>query len=97
MPAGTTPTLNFGGGDAPAQVQGHVILAIERLLVLREQFQLPHRQTEGLGDRRRNWMELEIAIPDYTSLVKRAALIEDVAGRPDALGAIGMWCGTAPG
>ena len=47
--------------------------AIECLLVLRELFQLPYRQTEGLGRSLAQLMEVEIGIPDYTSLAKRAA------------------------
>ena len=47
--------------------------AIECLLVLRELFQLPYRQTEGLGRSLAHLMEVEIEIPDYTSLAKRAA------------------------
>lgn len=47
--------------------------AIECLLVLRELFQLPYRQTEGLGRSLVQLMGIELAIPDYTSLAKRAA------------------------
>jgi len=47
--------------------------AIECLLVVRELFQLPYRQTEGLGKSLVELMEIELAIPDYTSLAKRAA------------------------
>jgi hypothetical protein len=47
--------------------------AIECLLVLRELFQLPYRQTEGLGRSLIQLMEVELEIPDYTSLAKRAA------------------------
>jgi hypothetical protein len=47
--------------------------AIECLLVLRELFQLPYRQTEGLGRSLAQLMEVDIEIPDYTSLAKRAA------------------------
>jgi hypothetical protein len=47
--------------------------AIECLLVLRELFQLPYRQTEGLGRSLAQLMEVAIDIPDYTSLAKRAA------------------------
>jgi hypothetical protein len=47
--------------------------AIECLLVLRELFQLPYRQTEGLGRSLAQLMEVQIEIPDYTSLAKRAA------------------------
>jgi hypothetical protein len=47
--------------------------AVECLLVLREIFQLPYRQTEGLGRSLVQLMEIELTIPDYTSLAKRAA------------------------
>jgi hypothetical protein len=50
--------------------------AIECLLALRELFQLPYRQTEGLGRALVKLMELEIAIPDFTSLAKRAAQLK---------------------
>ncbi len=47
--------------------------AVECLLVLREVFQLPYRQTEGLGRSLVQLMQVEIEIPDYTSLAKRAS------------------------
>jgi len=47
--------------------------AVECLLVLRELFQLPYRQTEGLGRSLVELMEISLDIPDYTSLAKRAA------------------------
>ena len=47
--------------------------AIECLLTLRELFQLPYRQTEGLARSLARLMQVEIPIPDYTSLAKRAA------------------------
>ena len=47
--------------------------AIECLLILRELFQLPYRQTEGFGRSLAQLMGVEIEIPDYTSLAKRAA------------------------
>ena len=47
--------------------------AIECLLALRELFQLPYRQTEGLGRSLALLMQVDIPIPDYTSLAKRAA------------------------
>lgn len=49
--------------------------AIECLLVVRELFQLPYRQTEGLGQSLAGLMQVEIPIPDYTSLAKRASKI----------------------
>jgi hypothetical protein len=47
--------------------------AIQCLLVLRELFQLPYRQTEGLGRSLVELMDISLDIPDYTSLAKRAA------------------------
>jgi hypothetical protein len=47
--------------------------AIECLLALRELFRLPYRQTEGLGRALVTLMHADIAIPDFTSLAKRAA------------------------
>ena len=47
--------------------------AIECLLSLRELFKLPYRQTEGFARSLAELMEIEIPIPDYTSLAKRAA------------------------
>lgn len=47
--------------------------AIECLLALRELFQLPYRQTEGLGQALVKLMDVAVAIPDFTSLAKRAA------------------------
>jgi hypothetical protein len=58
--------------------------AIECLLMLRELFRLPYRQTEGLGRALAQMMQADVAIPDYTSLAKRAAKLEialDVARR----------------
>jgi hypothetical protein len=50
--------------------------AVECLLVLRELFQLPYRQTEGLGHSLVELMEISLDIPDYTSLAKRAAKLQ---------------------
>jgi hypothetical protein len=49
--------------------------AIECLLTLRELFRLPYRQTEGLARSLAQLMQVEISIPDYTSLAKRAAAL----------------------
>lgn len=48
-------------------------LAVECLLTLRELFRLPYRQTEGLGRSLVKLMQVEVTIPDYSSLAKRAA------------------------
>jgi len=50
--------------------------AIEALLTLRELFRLPYRQTEGLGRALAALMNANIAIPDFTSLQKRAAKLK---------------------
>jgi len=47
--------------------------AIEVLLVLRELFQLPYRQTEGLSRSLLQLMQVNVPVPDFTSLAKRAA------------------------
>ena len=47
--------------------------AIECLLTLRELFRLPYRQTEGLGRALVKLMDVDVPIPDFTSLAKRAA------------------------
>ena len=58
--------------------------AIECLLVMRELFRLPYRQTEGLGRSLVELMQVDVTIPDFTSLAKRAAKLGvslDVVGR----------------
>lgn len=50
--------------------------AIEVLLVLRELFQLPYRQTEGLGQSLLQLMQVDVPVPDFTSLAKRAAKLD---------------------
>jgi hypothetical protein len=66
--------------------------AIECLLILRELFQLPYRQTEGLGRSLVELMQIELEIPDYTSLAKRAAKRWMPAGTADR----STWSLTAP-
>jgi hypothetical protein len=70
-------TINKWRHDNADPRRGHPFVysdtAVECLLVLRELFQLPYRQTEGLGKSLVELMEIELAIPDYTSLAKRAA------------------------
>ena len=46
---------------------------IETLLVLRELFQLPYRQTQGLARSLLGLMKVDVPLPDFTSLAKRAA------------------------
>jgi hypothetical protein len=50
--------------------------AIECLLTLRELFRLPYRQTEGLGRALVQLLEADVAIPDFTSLAKRAGKLK---------------------
>lgn len=47
--------------------------AIQCFLVMRELFQLPYRQTEGLGRSLIKMMGVDVSMPDFTSLAKRAA------------------------
>jgi hypothetical protein len=47
--------------------------AIEVLLMVRELFQLTYRQTEGLGRSLLQLMQIDMPVPDFTSLAKRAA------------------------
>ena len=54
--------------------------AIECLLTLRELFRLPYRQTEGLARSLAELMQVELPIPDYTSLAKRAGNLRVVLG-----------------
>lgn len=59
--------------------------AIETLLTLREFFRLPYRQTEGLGRALVRMMGAEVAIPNYTSLAKRAAKMKiDIVVSPSS-------------
>jgi IS5 family transposase len=51
-------------------------LAIETLLTMREMFRLPYRGTEGFGRWVFRLMKLDLAIPDYTSLCKRAKKLD---------------------
>lgn len=50
--------------------------AILCLLSLREVFQLTYRQTEGFGRSLVKLMQIQIRIPDYTSLQKRASKLK---------------------
>lgn len=63
-------------------------VAIECLLTLREVFRLPYRQTEGLGRALAKIMGVDVAIPDFTSLAKRAAKLGVSLGVRQASGPI---------
>ena len=62
--------------------------AIESLLMLRELFRLPYRQTEGLGRSLAKLMQVDVAIPDFTSLAGRAAKLEIALNVADRKGPI---------
>jgi hypothetical protein len=47
--------------------------AIECLLMVREVFRLPYRHTEGFSKSLIQLLEIDIPVPDYSSLAKRAA------------------------
>lgn len=53
--------------------------AIECLLTIRELFQLPYRQTEGFGRSLASLIGIDVAIPDYSSLAKRAGQLDVAA------------------
>jgi Transposase DDE domain len=63
-------------------------VAIECLLSLRELFRLPYRQTEGLGRSLARLMQVDIPIPDFTSLAKRAAKLNIVLSVADRTGPV---------
>ncbi len=50
--------------------------AIETLLMLRELFRLPYRQTEGLGRALMNLLDIDVPIPSFTLLAKRAGKLQ---------------------
>jgi ribulose bisphosphate carboxylase small subunit len=50
--------------------------AIETLLMLRELFRLPYRQTEGLGRALMTLLDIDVPIPSFTLLAKRAAKLQ---------------------
>jgi hypothetical protein len=55
-------------------------LAVETSLILRAVFHQPLRQTEGLVGSLLELMELDLPVPDHTTLSRRAAMLA-VAGR----------------
>ena len=61
--------------------------AISCLLSLREVFKLTYRQTEGFGRSLVKLMDVQVKIPDYTSLQKRAAKLEISLSAKPAQGA----------
>jgi hypothetical protein len=62
--------------------------AIECLLTIRELLKLPYRQTEGFGRSLIGLLDADVAIPDYSSLAKRAAKLGATLGVANKRGAI---------
>jgi hypothetical protein len=62
--------------EGPRQRGGQALYsdqAIECMLMLRAVFQLPYRQTEGLGQSLMELLGADVTVPDYTTLCKRSA------------------------
>jgi hypothetical protein len=62
--------------EGPRPVGGQVRYsdrAIECMLTLRAVFHLPYRQTEGFGQSVMDLLEVNVTVPDYTTLCKRSA------------------------
>lgn len=62
--------------EGPRQRGGQVQYserAIECMLTLRAVFNLPYRQTEGLGQSIMDMLGAKVTVPDYTTLCKRSA------------------------
>lgn len=51
-------------------------VAIECLLTIRELLQFPYRQTEGFARSLVAWLKVDVKVPDYSSLAKRAAKLQ---------------------
>src|SRR5215210_3360860 len=62
--------------------------AIECLLTIRELFQLPYRQTEGFGRSLLALLKVEVKVPDYSSLAKRASRLRVALSTVRGRGAI---------
>ena len=65
--------LHDNGGNKVGRPFTYSNLAIETLLTIREFFRTTYRATEGFGRALANLVQADIAIPDFTSLAKRAA------------------------
>jgi hypothetical protein len=61
------------GGNKRGRPFTYSDLAIESLLTIREFFRVTYRATEGFGRSLAGLLNVDIAIPDFTSLAKRAA------------------------
>ena len=62
--------------DNPGRVAHYSPLAILTALTLRAVFRLPFRQTEGLIGSVIGLLGLDLAVPDHTTLCRRAATLE---------------------
>jgi hypothetical protein len=65
-------------------------LAIETLLTLRELFRLTYRRTEGFAQGLISLMRLELLIPDFTTLAKRAKTISISLNASKVKGAVAL-------
>jgi hypothetical protein len=65
-------------------------IAIETLLTLRELFRLTYRGTEGFGKGLINLMQIELLIPDFTTLAKRAKTISISLNTSKIKGAVAL-------
>lgn len=62
--------------------------AVETLLIIRELFRLPYRQTEGFARSLLSFIAPELTVPDFTSLAKRAAKLQIQLGNIPRRGAV---------
>jgi hypothetical protein len=65
-------------------------LAIETLLTLRELFRLTYRGTEGFANGVLSLMQVEVLIPDFTTLAKRAQTISISLAASKVKGAVAL-------
>lgn len=65
--------LHENGGNKVGRPFTYSDLAVETLLTIREFFHTTYRATEGFGKSLAALIQADIAIPDFTSLAKRAA------------------------
>jgi hypothetical protein len=65
-------------------------LAIETLLTLRELFRLTYRGTEGFANGLTSLMQVELLIPDFTTLAKRAQTISISLNASKVNGAVAL-------
>jgi hypothetical protein len=65
--------LHDNGGNKVGRPFTYSDLAIETLLMIREFFRTTYRATEGFGRSLVALLQIDLAIPDFTSLAKRAS------------------------